>query len=905
MKTSFYFASALAALGLLGTLPVVKAQTPTGGKSSGTSTKTQASLWKALEVTALSDPDTHPYLSKLNAYRAFSVDGTGLRQALRSAPLEFTVAAPQSPATLSLPTPTGRTFTFRFVESPILSPELAAKNPDIKTYSGQCVEDPTMSTRFDVTRTGFHAMVYSPKGNYFINPYRDGDGGRALAFYESDIQRTAGAWKCVDAAPAAQLARGIGTQGVHITPQYVSGTQLRTYRLALSCSGEYAQAVCSPSTATVSLTQSKMVTTINRVDGIFEIDTCIRLNLVQFNIYLDGNTDPFTNDDGGTMLGENQSVCDASPGSANYDIGHVFSTGGGGVAYRPCVCVDGLKAGGVTGSPDPFGDGFDVDYVIHEMGHQFSGDHTFNGEQGACGGGNRASNAAYEPGSGSTIMAYAGICGSDDLQPHSDPYFQAKSLEQILSYRDAGGACGLASNTGNNVPTLNVGPAYTIPLSTPFTMTATGTDPDGDTLTYCWEQYNLGSTNAATNTASGVLFRSFNPTISGSRSFPQLSSLLLNAATPREVLPTVNRTIAFRCTVRDNRAGGGGVRSGDVTITANGAAFSLTGRTTAFTWTAGSATTINWTVGATTATAKLDVLFSSDNGTTFTVLQANVPNTGSAVITAPNTATVNGRVLLRAVGNIFFDVSRVPGKVKLNAPTLSTLSPATGSVGGNQFTLTVTGTNFYPQSIVRWNGTNRTTTSISPTQLTAVIPAADLTSAGTASVTVFNSALGGGGGTSNALTFTIAQTYSLSGTITLQSCAAPSGRPITLQFRPVGGGTNINATATLTSGGAYTVTGIPAGNYNVAIKGTKWLQKVAAANLSSGSVSNVNVTLLAGDVNNNNKVDVDDLTLLLNVYNSTLGDGTYTDAADLTCNGKVDVDDLTVLLNNYNTTGTP
>jgi hypothetical protein len=243
--------------------------------------------------------------------------------------------------------------------------------------------------------------------------------------------------------------------------------------------------------------------------------------------------------------------------------------------------VDGSKARGFTSSANPSGDPFDVDYVAHEIGHQFSGRHTWTSNQGSCSDTTQfQATASYEPGSGSTIMAYAGICAPDNVQNNSDPYFHTRNYDEIVAFRasGSGSTCGTLSATGNSPPAINAGPDCTIPRNTPFTLTATGSDPNGDAVTYLWEQFDLGTHGqlpAAGNT-TGPLFRSRPATSSPSRIFPQLSDILSGAATPWETLPNVDRTLNFRVTARDNRAGGGGVDYDAMVVTVSGDPFGFT-----------------------------------------------------------------------------------------------------------------------------------------------------------------------------------------------------------------------------------------------------------------------------------------------------------------------------------------
>ncbi|HEX7357425.1 MAG TPA: zinc-dependent metalloprotease family protein, partial [Ignavibacteriaceae bacterium] len=521
--------------------------------------------------------------------------------------------------------------------------------------------------KLDLTMHGFHAMIFTAEGNIFIDPYSLGDIHNYISYYTKDFNKSGVAFECEVISDESRINElNYLKESMILTP---TGPQLRTYRLAVAATGEYTTFFGG----TVPQGLAAVVTSVNRVNGVYETEVAVRMILVANNdtlIFTNASTDPYTNNNGSTMLGQNQTTIDARIGNANYDIGHVFSTGGGGVAYLGVICVTGLKARGVTGSSAPVGDPFDIDYVAHEMGHQFAGNHSFNGSAGSCSGGNRNASTAYEPGSGSTIMAYAGICSPQNLQNNSDPYFHSINFDEIVAYTNfgSGNGCAVITNTGNGAPTVSV-PAggFYIPISTPFSLTGSANDPDGDALTYCWEEFDLGPAGApGTPSGNAPIFRSWNPTSSPTRYFPRLVNLLNNTTVIGEILPTYSRTLTFRLTARDNKAGGGGVNYAQLqfNVDGNSGPFVVTSPNTNVSWAGNSVQTITWNVANTNNApvncANVNILLSTDGGQTFsTTLLANTPNDGSEDVTIPNTPLTTARIKVEAVGNIFFDISNV------------------------------------------------------------------------------------------------------------------------------------------------------------------------------------------------------------------------------------------------------
>src|SRR5688572_13186989 len=459
-------------------------------------------------------------------FRTSQLDVQGIKNFLRSLPAESRVGNRSEAPIISLPLPDGRVARFRVWESSIQEPALQAKFPDIRTYAGEGIDDPYSSIRFDITERGFHAQVLSVNGTYYIDPYAIGNTEQYISYFQKDL-RKASDFHCDVQDIASRDAQRVESD--------CRGTELRTFRLAVATTGEYAQAPGIASGTNPALLHSAIVTTVNRVVGVFEKEISVRFQLVANNNtieFLNSVTDPFNgNNSATTLIGESQTVIDANIGAANYDIGHTFSTGGGGLATLRAVCT-GSKARGITGNSQPTGDSYDIDYVAHEMGHQLGGNHSMAG----CGDG--PTNAKYEVGSGTTIMGYAGICGSQDIQPHSDPFFHAISFDEISTFLSSGdgSTCGVVTPTGNILPVINPLPFnnVSIPVSTPFTLTGSATDANGDALTYCWEQFdfsgqaawNAGLTAAPNNTLP--LFKSRIPKTTGSRTFPDMRVILAN-----------------------------------------------------------------------------------------------------------------------------------------------------------------------------------------------------------------------------------------------------------------------------------------------------------------------------------------------------------------------------------------
>lgn len=633
------------------------------------------------------DPENIPNLGKRDIKpqkgMTYAIDYGQMKALLWSAPHEYAQPVISSNTMIMVGLADGSVDLFRMVQIEMMEAPLAAQYPDVKVFRGISVSNPYRTIRADWTVNGFRAVVRDLEGRTFIDPYQRHDLTNRVVYRSEEYFRESN-WDCNVEAE--------NFHDEHFEQRVFGDCQFRSYRLAVATTGEYSNYFDANSSSESELVMAEVVTAVNRVNDVYEADFTARLILVANTddvFYYDAGSDPYTNNNGSTMLGQNQTTLDAIIGNANYDIGHVFSTGGGGVAYLGALCNNSLKAGGVTGSPDPVGDPYIIDYVAHEIGHQFGGSHTFNGTAGSCGGGNRSASSAYEPGSGSTIMAYAGICGSQNLQPHSDPYFHARSLLQITNHMAATG-CASFISFSNDAPVASNVPNYTIPISTPFVLTADVMDPNGDPLSYCWEQYDLETTSTeppASNDADGPMFRSFNPVSIPQRYFPRLEDLTQNISPTWEVLPSVSRTMTFRMTARDYHQMAGCTDEDDVVVTTTSTSgpFIVTSQGSPTTWTEGSNQTITWNVANTTASpvscANVNILLSYDGGYTYPVtLAQNTPNDGSHIVSIPPGTTTTGRIMVRGANTIFFDINNANITIESGLPNFTiTLTPSTVS----------------------------------------------------------------------------------------------------------------------------------------------------------------------------------------------------------------------------------
>lgn len=627
---------------------------------SGIMAYSQEPLWTEIHEERLVHLEKVERGTQVLRHKVFKLNTTKLKSALNTAP--HRESDQESSLILSFPDAHGKLQDYIVYEAPIMHTELSHKHQNIKSYIGIGVDDKTAIIRFSTTIFGFHGMILSgATSTTYIDPFT-----KNLDYYSVYLKKNTlsdKSFECLTESTDLELPHLLLN-----TEQSSAEGALKKYRLAMACTTQYAAFHVNAAGLNAGTVAQKkaavlaaMNVTMTRINGIYERDLSLTMELIPNNkdiIFIE--SDDFSNNNPHALINQSQSVIDDVIGFNFYDIGHTVSTGGGGLAqlYSPCSIN---KARGVTGISSPVGDPFDVDYVSHEIGHQFGANHTFNN---SCSG-NRNNGTAIEPGSGSTIMAYAGIC-PPNIQGNSDAYFHAISLTEIRNFTTGWGSCYENINNGNSRPIITSLSNYTIPKNTAFVLKGNASDDDNDALTYSWEQTNpqISTQPPLPTNLSGPNFRSLPPSNFPDRYMPSLSNVLQGNLTPTwEVVPNTNRTMSFTLTVRDNNLNGGEFDRANMTVTtSNAGPFKITSQNSTENWETQSQQTITWDTAETTQapinTSHVNILLSTDGGLNFDyTLASNTPNDGSETITAPNITTSNARIMIEAVDNIFYAVN--------------------------------------------------------------------------------------------------------------------------------------------------------------------------------------------------------------------------------------------------------
>lgn len=606
-----------------------------------------AQTWSSIKESAITPKGLRPVVPE--RYDLYTIDDAAFKRLLWTAPNRSSGIAGTA---MILPTAGGAMDTFTVVTYDLLAEGLATNYPDIRAFVGVSTTDPYRKVTIDYTAQGVRALIRDRDGLTYIDHYQRNDLATRIIYRKQDLSREGVDWSCQVLSDKDHNS--------HRSSVVAGDCQFRQYRLAVSTTGEYSNYHGATSAAQSGLVLSALTTTINRVNEVYRQDVHLEMQLVANTdvlFFYNPATDPFSGSSG-NKLNQNQAVVDNGIGNASYDIGHVVDTGDGGVAQLNSVCNNSGKARGYTGRNEPEGDPFDIDYVAHELGHQYGANHTQNNN---C---NRVGSTAMEPGSASTIMGYAGIC-SPNVQNNSDAYFHAVSIAEMVS-RVTSTSCATILPNPNTAPVITPLPDYTIPAGTPFVLEAVASDPDGDPLLYCWEQYDnevTSNTIPSSTWTSGPVFRSFSPSSSPARYLPRLSDLSAGIDYDWEELPTVNRDMSFRLTVRDVPTLGGCTEEIDIIVTTTTASgpFVVTDPSTTATYAGGDIITVVWSVAGTdlppVACTSVDILYAADGINFDSVLVAQTPNDGSEDIILPAIPTFSGKLMVRCHDGIIYNVT--------------------------------------------------------------------------------------------------------------------------------------------------------------------------------------------------------------------------------------------------------
>lgn len=625
--------------------------------------------WKALtdESTLLKSSIEREIIPE--KYAVYDLDYDKVIKLLSKAPGEKDINRQARSVELVLPLPDGSFETFKVYESSCFSPVLAKKYPHIKSFRGISL-DRRNQVRLDYGTEGFHAVIKSDQGTIYIDPYFMKADNNYISYYVKDhkVSMDVSSLTCGNHSHEFDLDSDQFINNNLSQKSLAEPVIKTTYRLALACTGTWGQIWGS-----VDAVMSRFNTGVNRINMIFENELAVRFELIANNdelIFLDPATDPYNNDNmAPSVLGQNTVVINNTVGIDAYDIGHVFTifcqSGIAGIANPGSVC-QGNRGAGVSCVGAANISNFMVNTTAHEIGHQFSCGHSWNicpnsQDQYSPG-------TAWEPGSGSTIMSYAGSCGGNNIAGTNDDYFHVGNVNQMMTFINTIPNCGTKEDSGNNTPdiVLDYVDGFTIPISTPFELDGIATDIDGDQLTHNWEQMNTGPTAPlGMPIQNGPSFRSVYPSSDTERIFPNLNSILNGNMSNREVLPTYSRDFRFRFTVRDNHPGAGSVVWEDVSFKATQAAgpFVLTYPDQLLFKGVGDTLSVKWDIAGTDLPPvnceNVNIYLSSNGGQDFDILlKENTPNDGSEVIIVPNEITNDARIKVAAADNIFFNIGR-------------------------------------------------------------------------------------------------------------------------------------------------------------------------------------------------------------------------------------------------------
>lgn len=609
-------------------------------------------------------------------YSTIKLNLSDLENKLKEAPHE---SLRDGSTIIELPMPEGHLERFEIVNSPVMMRGLAEKYPHIQSFRAHSLDNPAHNARLTYGNHGLYAAIRSTKGEIYIDPYGIGEKEYYMSYYIASDNGgqlfTDAACGTLNAFPASaeEMERERDVQATMRDP--ADNINFRTYRMAISCTGEWGGFQGSVADAL-----ETVVATINRANLIYENELSINFILVNDNdllLYTDGATDPYdTPQTGAQLIPVNTNIINAAIGSSSYDIGHIFArcTDVGGIAFLRSICADN-KAGGATCYYGTSPTNGLIGTFTHEMGHQMGANHTMNNCSNGGAGGNENSATGYEVGSGSTLMSYSGACGSDNTGKNYQRY-HVSSIEEMynITRNGANGDCGVKTDIDNHAPepVLDYENGFYIPIETPFVLSGEATDCDGDELSYSWEQFDIGPlSNVGSPIGNAPIFETYPLTEDKTRYFPRALTVLTNGYDQFELMPTYSRDLTFRFVVRDNNPGGGTIEWAEVEFQATEEAgpFMVTYPTAPETFEVGQEIEVEWDVANTDGDLvdcqRVDIYLSIDGGFNWgdIVLAENVPNDGKQTVILPNTPADFIRVIVKGHDNVFYDMGNIDSEL--------------------------------------------------------------------------------------------------------------------------------------------------------------------------------------------------------------------------------------------------